>query len=180
MDSRTSQKPYVSCSSRPLAPLLCFCATLVVPLSVVFFSIVVRSCSKVWRNSSWPKELVAQHRKEGLSGRLRARGAVREVARERGCAGGYTREGVYAGGCGRGGVCGGCLCCLRSSSSSFLCRDGVLGCAGFFIFLCVRDGVLGFHAFFFLRLRLLRTRSSGLPLRPFPRTRTQPSFGNGR
>ena len=46
-------------------------------------------------------------------------------------------------------MCGGCLHCLCSLSSSFLCRDGVLGCAGFFIFLCVRDGVLGFHAFFF-------------------------------
>ena len=90
-------------------------------------------------------------------------------------------ESVCSGGCGRGGVCGGCLRCLRSSSSSFLYRNGVLGCAGFFIFLCVRDDVLGFHSFFFnLRLRLLRTRISGLPIRPFPRTRTQPSFGNGR
>ena len=96
---------------------------------------------------------------EGLSGRLRARGAVREVARERGCVRECARkrgcvrevagESVCSGGCGRGGVCGDCFQCLRSSSSSFLCRDGVLGCAGFFIFLCVRDGVLGFHLFFF-------------------------------
>ena len=146
MDSRAPQKPYVSCSSRPLAPLLCFYATLVVPLSVVFFSIVVRSCLKVRRNSSWPKELVAQHRNEGLSGRLWARGAMWEVAYKRGCVREVAGESACSGGCGRGGVCGGCLRCLRclcSSSSSFLCRDGVLGCAGFFIFLCVRDGVLG-------------------------------------
>ena len=159
MDSRAPQKPYVSCSSRPLTPLLCFYATLVIPLSVVFFSIVVRSCSKVRRNRSWLKELVAQRHNEGLSGRLWARGAMWEVARERGCVREVAGERACSGGCGRGGVCGGCLRCLRSSSSSFLCRDGVLGYAGFFIFLCVRDGVLGFHAFFFLRLRLLWTRS---------------------
>ena len=104
---------------------------------------------------------------KGLSGRLQARGAVQEVAHERGCMREVAGESACSGGCGRGGVCGDCLQCLRSSFSSFLCRDGVLGCAGFFIFLCVRDAVLGFHVFFFLRLRLLRTRSSGLPLRPF-------------
>ena len=86
---------------------------------------------------------------EGLSGRLRARGAMREVVRERGCVREIADESACSGGCGRGGVCRDCLQCLRSSSSSFLCRDGVLGCAWFFIFLCVRDAVLGFHIFFF-------------------------------
>ena len=117
---------------------------------------------------------------EGLSGRLRVRGAVQKCARERGCVREVAGESACLGGCWLGGVCGDCFQCLRSSSSSFLCRDGVLGCVGFFIFLCVRDGVLGFHFFFFLRLRLLQARSSRLPLRPFPPTRTQQSFGDGR
>ena len=86
---------------------------------------------------------------EGLSRRLRARGAVRDVVRKRECVREVAGESACSGGCGQGGVYGDCLQCLRSSSSSFLCRDGVLGCVGFFIFLCVWDAVLGFHVFFF-------------------------------
>ena len=78
-----------------------------------------------------PKEGRNQHGRhnEGLSGRLRARGGVWEVARERGCVREVAGESACSGGCRRGGVCGGCLRCLRSSSY-FLCRDGVLECAG--------------------------------------------------
>ena len=46
---------------------------------------------------------------EGLSRRLRARGAVQKCARERGCVREVAGESVCSGGCGRGGVCGDCF-----------------------------------------------------------------------
>ena len=66
------------------------------------------------------------------------------------------------------------------SSSYFLCRDGVLGCAGVLHLILCAGWCAGVFRFFFLRLRLLRRRSSGLPLRRFPPMRTQQSFGDGR
>ena len=92
------------------------------------------------RNSSWPKEGGNQRgrRNERLCGRLRARGVVREVVGERGC----------AGGCGRGGVCGGCLRCLHSLSY-FLCRDGVPGCAGVLHLTLYAGRCVGVSRFFF-------------------------------
>ena len=95
------------------------------------------------RNSSWPKELVAERRNKGLCGRLWARGAVREVARKRG----YVREVAGEGVC-AGVVCVVCVLHLLPFCIGTGCW-GVLGCAGFFIFLYVRDSVLGFHVFFF-------------------------------
>ena len=62
-----------------------------------------------------------------MCGRLRARARVRKVAGK--------------------GVCVGVVCVV--SSSYFLYRDGVLGCAGVLHLFCVRDGVLGFFVFFF-------------------------------
>ena len=82
-------------------------------------------------------------------------GVKREVARERGCVREVAGKSACLGGSGRGGVCGGSSRCLRSSSSSFLCRDGVLGCAGvrWGAGMCgcagVCWGVLGFHVLFF-------------------------------
>ena len=62
-----------------------------------------------------------------MCGRLRAKAHVWEVVGE--------------------GVCAGVVCVV--SSSYFLCRDGVLGCAGVLHLFCLRDGVLGFFVFFF-------------------------------
>ena len=60
-------------------------------------------------------------------------------------------------------MCAGVVCVV--SSSYFLCRDGVLGCAGVLhLILCAGRCAGVFHFYFFLRLRLLWRRSSGLPL----------------
>ena len=100
------------------------------------------------RNSSWPKEGGNQRgcRNEGLSGRLRARGAVWEVARERGCVREVAGESACSGGCRRGGVCG--VVCVVSSSY-FLCRDGVLGCAGVLHLILCAGRCAGVFRFFF-------------------------------
>ena len=98
-------------------------------------------------------------------------GAVQEVARERGCVREVAGKSACSGGSGRG-VCGGVLhvvCVLhrlpfRVGTGCW----GVLGCAGVS------------RSCFFLRLRLLRTRSSRLRLRPFPPTCTHQTFGDGR
>ena len=55
---------------------------------------------------------------------------------------------MCAGGCERGGVCGGCLRCLRSSSY-FLYRDGVLGCAGGLHLILCAERCAGVSRFFF-------------------------------
>ena len=110
-------------------------------------------------------------------------GAVQEVARERGCVREVAGKSACSEGSGRG-VCAGVLHVVCVLHRLPFCVGtgywGVLGCWG--VLVCW--GVLGCagvsRSCFFLRLRLLRMRSSGLRLRPFPPTRTHQTFGNGR